>query len=88
MLLHGADEPGYVTILVAVIGMGDFQAMSPGLIGEYVGRMHHESKNRPHYLTKETFPAAGRLVRVVSEGATGVRHPPPVRPGGPGHGAG
>ncbi|MBM2615030.1 glycosyltransferase family 2 protein [Actinoplanes sp. LDG1-06] len=53
-LMYGVDVPGYATIIVAVIGMGGFQAVLLGLIGEYVGRIYHETKRRPHYLVKET----------------------------------
>ncbi|MET0423711.1 MAG: glycosyltransferase family 2 protein [Actinoplanes sp.] len=53
-IVSGVDVPGYTTIIVAVIGMGGFQAAMLGLIGEYVGRIYHETKRRPHFLTRET----------------------------------
>jgi len=62
-LLHGVDAPGYVTLIVSVIGLGGIQMVLLGLIGEYIGRIYYETKRRPHYLTKETestAPAAER----------------------------
>jgi glycosyltransferase involved in cell wall biosynthesis len=56
-VLNGVDVPGYTTIIVAVIGMGGLHAALLGLIGEYVGRIYHETKRRPHYLTMETDQA-------------------------------
>jgi polyisoprenyl-phosphate glycosyltransferase len=55
-VMYGVDVPGYTTIIVAVIGMGGFQAALLGLIGEYVGRIYHETKRRPHYLVQEREP--------------------------------
>lgn len=52
-VISGVQVPGYTTIIVAVIGMGGFQAVLLGLIGEYVGRIYHETKRRPHFLIKE-----------------------------------
>ena len=46
--------PGYVTIIAAVVGLGGLQMFTVGVIGEYIGRIYYEAKNRPHYLVKET----------------------------------
>jgi len=66
--MYGVDVPGYTTIIVAVIGMGGFQAALLGMIGEYVGRIYHETKRRPHYLVQEVEPHPD-LNRTI--------HPPP-----------
>ncbi|GGQ69182.1 glycosyltransferase family 2 protein [Couchioplanes azureus] len=50
----GVETPGYVTLLVAVVGLGGLQMAMLGLIGEYIGRVYYESKRRPHFLIKET----------------------------------
>jgi glycosyltransferase involved in cell wall biosynthesis len=59
------DAPGYVTLIVAVTGLGGIQMLMLGLIGEYIGRIYYETKRRPHFLVKETntprtFPLAPR----------------------------
>ncbi|WP_225844618.1 glycosyltransferase family 2 protein [Streptomyces sp. HPF1205] len=56
-MIQGPDAPGYVTLLVAVTGLGGLQMLMLGLIGEYIGRIYYETKRRPHYLVKETNTA-------------------------------
>ncbi|MDX3377317.1 glycosyltransferase [Streptomyces sp. ME02-6991-2A] len=54
VVLHGADTPGYATLLTAVIALGGIQLVTLGVIGEYVGRIYHEAKHRPPYVVRET----------------------------------
>ena len=53
-LIMGLDVPGYVTTLCAVLFMGGIIEMSVGVLGEYIGRIYIESKDRPIYIAKET----------------------------------
>ena len=53
-LIIGVEVPGYVTTLCAVLFMGGIIEMSVGILGEYIGRIYIESKDRPIYITKET----------------------------------
>ncbi|WP_329178959.1 glycosyltransferase family 2 protein [Streptomyces sp. NBC_01477] len=53
-IIEGPTAPGYVTLLVAITGLGGLQMMMLGLIGEYIGRIYYETKRRPHFLVKET----------------------------------
>ncbi|MGP3928093.1 glycosyltransferase family 2 protein [Streptomyces sp. 8N616] len=57
VLIGGITAPGYVTLLVAITGFGGMQMVLLGLIGEYVGRVYNESKQRPHYLVRERTPS-------------------------------
>jgi polyisoprenyl-phosphate glycosyltransferase len=52
-MIEGPDVPGYVSLLVAIVGLGGIQMLMLGLIGEYIGRIYYETKRRPHYLVKE-----------------------------------
>ncbi|WP_405640433.1 glycosyltransferase [Streptomyces uncialis] len=52
--LYGASAPGYATLLTAVVALGGLQLVTLGIIGEYVGRIYHETKRRPHYVIRET----------------------------------
>ena len=45
--------PGWTSILVAVVFFGGVQLFTIGIIGEYVGRIFEESKNRPLYIISE-----------------------------------
>ena len=48
----GIQTPGYVTTLCAVLFLGGLTEMSIGILGEYIGRIYMESKDRPIYITK------------------------------------
>lgn len=57
--LNGVETPGYATLITAVVALSGVQLATLGVIGEYVGRIYHESKRRPHYVVRETGePAA------------------------------
>ena len=51
-LISGIDVPGYASLLVVVLFMGSMQLISIGLIGEYIGRLYVESKQRPIYIVR------------------------------------
>ena len=52
-LLIGIDISGYATIIVLILFLGSMQLFCIGIIGEYVGKIFEQSKNRPIYLAKE-----------------------------------
>jgi dolichol-phosphate mannosyltransferase len=45
---------GWTSLLIALTFFSGIQLFSLGLIGEYVGRIFEEVKNRPLYVVKET----------------------------------
>jgi glycosyltransferase involved in cell wall biosynthesis len=53
-ILNGVAMPGYVTLIAAIVGLGGLQMVMLGLIGEYIGRIYYETKQRPHYLLKQS----------------------------------
>ncbi len=44
--------PGYATIMTTIIFIGSIQLIMLGIIGEYIGKIHMEVKNRPLYLAE------------------------------------
>ncbi len=52
-ILFGVDTPGYVTLLTTVVFFGGLQLIGIGVLGEYIGRIYIETKNRPIYLVKK-----------------------------------
>lgn len=53
-MAFGIDVPGYVTTLSAVLFLGGIIEFSIGILGEYIGHIYIESKNRPIFITKDT----------------------------------
>jgi glycosyltransferase involved in cell wall biosynthesis len=51
-LIRGVDLPGYASILVAILFLGSMQLLAIGVVGEYVGRIYMETKQRPMYLVR------------------------------------
>jgi hypothetical protein len=41
--------------LVVVLFLGSLQLMSIGLLGEYIGRIYLETKQRPTYIIRQTY---------------------------------
>ena len=54
-LLTGVDTPGYASTMVVILFLGGVQLISLGVIGEYLGRLFVEAKQRPLYLIDEEF---------------------------------
>ena len=55
IIIYGIDMPGYASLLVVMLFFGSLQLISIGVIGEYIGRIYFETKNRPLYLIKKRY---------------------------------
>ncbi|MBO6190155.1 MAG: glycosyltransferase family 2 protein [Alloprevotella sp.] len=52
-LVVGDDVQGFPTLIIVILFLGGVQLVSLGIIGEYLGRIFHETKRRPPYLVRE-----------------------------------
>ncbi|WP_269466085.1 glycosyltransferase family 2 protein [Planococcus halocryophilus] len=50
IMKEGIGAPGYFTTITAILLLGGIQLISLGVIGEYIGRIYNETKQRPHFL--------------------------------------
>lgn len=54
--------PGITAMLITVVIIGGIQIIMLGIIGEYIGRMFEEAKNRPLYIVAETKNLSSTLI--------------------------
>lgn len=48
--IQGKNVPGYTTILIMMLSLSGVILLSLGVIGEYIGKIYMEIKNRPKYI--------------------------------------
>jgi dolichol-phosphate mannosyltransferase len=50
----GTQVPGWASVIAAVVFLGGLNLMILGIIGIYLSKLFTQSKNRPHYMIKES----------------------------------
>lgn len=51
--IWGDPVAGFPTLITVILFLGSVQLFAIGILGEYLGRVFNESKNRPVYLVRE-----------------------------------
>ena len=52
-LLWGNPVRGYSSLIVSILFLGGVQLIGIGVLGEYIGRIYVETKQRPRYILKK-----------------------------------
>lgn len=68
-LVWGVELPGYASLLIAILFFGSLNLISLGLVGEYIGRIYIESKQRPIYIIRNKY-GAGALTHSIKPGTS------------------
>jgi glycosyltransferase involved in cell wall biosynthesis len=58
-LVFGIDVPGYASTVILILVFGGLNMFALGIIGEYVGRIYTEVRQRPLYIIRSQYPGGG-----------------------------
>jgi len=59
-LIFGIDVPGYASTIILILVFGGLNMFALGIIGEYIGRIYTEVRQRPLYIVRSHHVAASR----------------------------
>ncbi len=67
-LYFGVEVPGYASLLVSMLFLGGIQLIGIGILGQYLGRVYAEIKQRPIYIVRRDLAAQAPQNNLVSIG--------------------
>jgi polyisoprenyl-phosphate glycosyltransferase len=74
-LIWGDPVPGYPSLMVVILFLGGVQLMALGVMGEYLGRLYEEAKQRPLYLIESHLAPSNSAAAADAGGYHGDVHP-------------
>ncbi|PAJ78886.1 glycosyltransferase family 2 protein [Burkholderia ubonensis] len=60
-LMFGNPVPGYASLISAMLFISGIELIGIGVVGEYIGRIYYESKERPVYLVRRRYQARSKV---------------------------
>ncbi|MDY7801618.1 glycosyltransferase family 2 protein [Burkholderia stagnalis] len=60
-LMFGNPVPGYASLISAMLFISGIELVGIGVVGEYIGRIYYESKERPVYLVRRRYQARSKV---------------------------
>lgn len=58
--IYGSDVPGYASLIVSIMLLSGVQLISLGVLGQYLGRVYEEVKDRPLFIVAEEIGATAK----------------------------
>ncbi len=72
-LAFGNDVPGYSSLIVVILLLGGLNLFSLGIMGEYIGRMAQEVRNRPLFVVRDTHGLGPEQRNSMADGTPAQR---------------
>lgn len=67
-LIFGVDVPGYASLMTLILMLGALNLTSVGILGEYIGRIAIEVRQRPLYVVRDTHGFDGQPQQASRDG--------------------